>query len=615
MVFGHVGRAVQHVNEKHHLHAKRTSTLGLSGRILRYTITFCAVSGFSLFGYDQGLMSGIVSGPEFCRKEFNVLCREGRDTPVLQAAVTACYEIGCFFGALFPIFFGERLGRKPIILAGCFIIIVGTVISTSAFGDHWGLGQFVIGRVITGIGNGFNTATIPVWQSEMSRPELRGKLVNLEGAVVAIGTMVAYWLDFGLYFIDSSIAWRLPVAVQIVFALLVMLLLIGLPESPSWLIGRGRLDEAKVVLTKLYATSPDDPHVEELYAAQLSDAKRAGADFKYRDLLTRGRTAYFDRMVIGMSTQFFQQYGGCNAAIYYSTILFKYMDLSETISMMMGGFFAVVYAAFTIPSFFLVEWLGRRRLFLLGATGQTISFLITMSCLTRPSKNNYKGGAVGLYLFIAFFGMSILEMPWVYVPEIQPMRTRTAAAAICTCTNWLANFSVVMFTPTFVNKTGWGAYLFFACMNAIWIPLIYLFYPETAGRRFEEMDIIFARAHDEGRFPFRVAKTMPHLNFEEIAAEFKRLDLGPLGLDSEGESDDDSSGSYSGSYSGSDERSLKEIDDDASNELETTPREHASENEHVNAHEREMAHANAPNNDGQVNDAPVEVKEGAVAHN
>ena len=112
----------------------------------------------------------------------------------------------------FALLRGDALGRKPIIFFGATIIILGTIISVTPFRPHWPLGQFVVGRVITGIGNGMNTATIPVWQSEMSKPENRGKLVNLEGAVVAFGTFIAYWLDFGLSYVDSSVSWRFPVA-------------------------------------------------------------------------------------------------------------------------------------------------------------------------------------------------------------------------------------------------------------------------------------------------------------------------------------------------------------------------------------------------------------------
>lgn len=141
--------------------------------------------------------------------------------------------------------------------------------------------------------------------------------------------------------------------------------------------------------------------------------------------------------------------------------------------MILGGVFATIYALSTIPSFFLIEKLGRRNLFLIGATGQGCSFIITFGCLVKDTTQNAKGAAVGLFLFIVFFAFTILPLPWVYPPEINPLRTRTVASAISTCTNWLTNFAVVMFTPVFIANARWGCYLFFAVMNFIFVPIIF----------------------------------------------------------------------------------------------------------------------------------------------
>ncbi|RCK64838.1 Sugar transporter STL1 [Candida viswanathii] len=502
----------------------RTKTAGLRGRRLRLAVTATAVTGFSLFGYDQGLMSGLIGG-----EEFNWEFPATKDAPTIQGAVTASYELGCFFGALFALIRGEKIGRRPLIIVGTFIIIIGTVISTTAFRPHWPLGQFVVGRVITGIGNGMNTATIPVWQSEMSKPENRGKLVNLEGAVVAVGTLVAYWLDFGLSYVNSSVQWRFPVAFQIFFALWVLFGILQLPESPRWLIAQGRKPEAYEVLSALNDTTPDDDAlVAEVTIIVDTVNRTSGGKSSFKDLLTGGKTAHFQRMLIGSSTQFFQQLTGCNAAIYYSTLLFyqTVFDYSQyRLSLILGGVFATVYALATIPSFFLVDTLGRRKLFLIGAIGQGISFTISFACLVRPTRENAKGAAVGIYLFITFFAFTILPLPWIYPPEINPLRTRTAAAAVSTCTNWLTNFAVVMFTPPFIAASGWGCYLFFACMNFLFVPVIFFFYPETAGRSLEEIDVIFAKAYVEKRQPWRVAATMPKLSLQEVDDEAKNLGI------------------------------------------------------------------------------------------
>lgn len=501
----------------------RTNTWGLKGRPLRAYITFTAVMGFSLFGYDQGLMSGIITGEQF-NSEFPPTI-EASNASVIQGAVTACYEIGCFFGAIFVLFRGDLFGRRPLVLIGSFLIILGTVLSTAAFGPHWGLGQFVIGRVITGLGNGMNTATIPVWQSEMSKAHNRGFLVNLEGSVIAIGTFVAYWIDFGLSYVNSSVQWRFPVAFQIVFAAIVMVGMWRLPESPRWLLSHHRQEEAREVLGSLNAVESNDELVDAEVKVIVDAITRTGQQLGFKELFTHGKTQHFRRMLVGASTQFFQQLTGCNAAIYYSTVLFENMGQDRRMSLVMGGVFSTVYALATIPSFFMIERVGRRNLFLIGALGQGCSFIIAFGCLINPTKQNSKGAAVGLFLFIVFFAFTILPLPWIYPPEINPMKTRTAAASISTCTNWIVNFGVVMFTPVFIDTSEWGCYLFFALMNFIFLPVIFFFYPETAGRSLEEVDVIFAKAHVEGKPAFRVAATMPKLTTEEVEREAERVGL------------------------------------------------------------------------------------------
>ena len=501
---------------------KRTNTFGLRGRPLRVAITATAVTGFSLFGYDQGLMSGIITGTQF-NDEFPPTKGSDHYATVIQGAVTACYEIGCFFGALFALFRGDAIGRRPLVLAGSSIIIIGTVISVTAFRESWGMGQFVIGRVITGIGNGLDTATIPVWQSEMSKAENRGRLVNLEGSVIAVGTLVAYWLDFGLSYVDSSVQWRFPVAFQIFFAMWIFIGMLNLPESPRWLVAHDRKPEAIEVLSALN----DLPGDSDFVLAEVSVVSDAINRFDkvqvgVKDLFTGGKSQHFQRMVVGSSGQFFQQFTGCNAAIYYSTVLFERLGLTGKMPLILGGVFATVYAIATIPSFFLVDSLGRRNLFLIGATGQGISFTISFGSLAGGNKT---GCAVGIFLFIVFFAFTILPLPWIYPPEINPLRTRTIASAISTCTNWITNFAVVMFTPIFIGQSGWGCYLFFAAMNYAFIPIIFFFYPETAGRQLEEIDIIYAKAFVEKRQAWRVAATLPKLSLEEIEQQGTELGI------------------------------------------------------------------------------------------
>jgi sugar porter (SP) family MFS transporter len=503
----------------------RTATLGLKGKALHSLITASCVIGFSLFGYDQGLMAGIITAPQFI-ETFPAVGGESHHATVVQGAVTSCYELGCFAGALAAMYMGGKYGRKLLIILGSFIIIIGTLISIFPFKGHWALGHFVIARVITGVGNGFNTATIPIYQSELSDPKYRGRLVNLEGSFVAVGTLIAYWIDFGLSYASGSVSWRLPISLQVVFAAFVLFSMIGLPESPRFLISKDRIDEARYVLSQLNDCSMNEEALMEEVLMVRDANNRFSKQLTIRELFKPTKHQYLKRIILGSSGQFFQQFTGCNAAIYYSTVLFENtVGLSRRLSLVLGGVFATVYAIFTIPSFFLVDRLGRRKLFLIGAGGQGTAFLIAFGCLTHNNVNTAKGAAFGLFLFIAFFAFTLLPMPWVYPPEINSMRTRTMGASVSTCTNWLSNFAVVMFTPIFINQSKWGCYLFFAVINLLYIPVIYFFYPETAGRTLEEIDIIFAKAFIENRPAYQVANEMPKLSIREIEEEGNRLGL------------------------------------------------------------------------------------------
>ncbi|KAJ5749546.1 sugar transporter STL1 [Penicillium manginii] len=509
-----------------------TTTSGLRGKKLHYAITFTSVVGFSLFGYDQGLMSGILQGSSFIN-EFPVLDKNipghsAEHVSVLQGAVTACYELGCFFGAIFTLCFGQRTGRTPLLVAGGLLMVLGTVLSTAAFGESWGLGQFVIGRVISGLGNGMDTATIPVWQSECSKAHNRGFLVCFEGAIIAVGTFIAYWLDFGMSYVDTSVQWRFPVAFQILFAIMVTVGALMLPESPRWFIMQGKDEEALQVMAQLNDSSPDAEDVLRDFNLMKADMKASEAQqaSSWKVLFTTGKTQEFQRMMIGCSGQFFQQFTGCNAAIYYSTLLFENnLHMEHKMALIIGGVFATVYALATIPSFFMVERVGRRNLFLIGFAGQGLSFIITMACLIDDTTQSAKGAAVGIFLFIIFFAFTTLPLPWIYPPEINPLRTRTMAASASTCTNWITNFAVVMFTPVFSSQSPWGIYLFFALVNFIGIPFAYFFYVETAGRDLEEVDVIFAKAHIEKKWPFKVAQEMPKLSIEQISEMQRELGL------------------------------------------------------------------------------------------
>lgn len=234
-------------------------------------------------------MSGIISA-----KPFNTVFPATYNDSTMQGTVTAIYEVGtwfpktiilffeitkscslgCLAGAMFILWFGDWLGRRKSIILGAAVMILGVIIQVTAYPGHVPLAQFIIGRVITGIGNGINTSTIPTYQAECSRTSNRGLLICIEGGVIAFGTLIAYWIDFGSSYGPDDLTWRFPIAFQIVFGVVIIAGMMFLPESPRWLFVRERYEEGESVIAALLAKQVTD-HEVQLQKNLILDSIRA----------------------------------------------------------------------------------------------------------------------------------------------------------------------------------------------------------------------------------------------------------------------------------------------------------------------------------------------------
>ena len=297
-------------------------------------------------------------------------------------------------------------------------MILGVIIQVSSESGPSPLAQFIVGRVITGVGNGINTSTIPTYQAECSRTTNRGLLICIEGGVIAFGSLIAYWVDYGASYGRPDLTWRFPIAFQVIFALVVSIGMIWLPESPRWLLTRERYEEGETVIAALRGLERDDKETQ-LQKTIIMDSIRASGfggrkGTPFRALFTNGKTQHFRRMMLGVSSQFMQQVGGCNAVIYYFPILFeRSIKQSHSISLLLGGVNMIVYAIFATVSWFIIERVGRRKLFLWGTVGQGLSMVLVFACLIPGTPGAAKGAAVGLFTYIASFGATWLPLPWV----------------------------------------------------------------------------------------------------------------------------------------------------------------------------------------------------------
>jgi sugar porter (SP) family MFS transporter len=411
-------------------------------------------------------------------------------------------------------------------MGGGAVMILGVIIQVTAIKGHNATAQFIIGRVVTGVGNGMNTSTIPTYQAECSRTTNRGLLICIEGGIIAFGTMLAYWIDYGASYAPAHIdqlTWRFPIAFQIVFGLILIIGTLYLPESPRWLLSKERYEEGAAVLAALHGCEPANEEVQFQKAVILdSIAASSGPDGKtasWSELFSGGKTQHFRRVILGASSQFFQQLGGCNAVIYYFPILFQSsIGTSHNLALLLGGVNMIVYSIFATTSWFIIDKVGRRQLFLWGSVGQGLSMVLVFACLIPDNGEgpSAKGAGVGLFTYIAVFGATWLPVPWLYPAEINPLRTRVRANAVSTCFNWLFNFTIVMATPVMITNIKWGTYLFFAVINFCFIPIIYFLYPETKKRSLEEIDIIFAKAYTEKISYVKASFDLPYLTDREV---------------------------------------------------------------------------------------------------
>ncbi|KAJ3910158.1 general substrate transporter [Lentinula edodes] len=494
----------------------------LRGRKLTATLSFVAGTGFILFGYDQGVMSALLTANQF-EKVFPqvVVSDQHPDHATLQSFLVAIYEIGCLSGALINLVLGDRFGRKRTIALGCFIMTIGAIIQAASYS----YAQIIVARIITGVGNGLNTSTVPAYHAECSPPHQRGSLIMIEGSLITLGIMISYWIDFALFWASGSSAqWRVPIALQILFALVVVFALPILPESPRWLMKAGRPAEALAVISAL----EDKPHtdstvrttfhaIKEAVALEGSNIDTSSSSEKasLSELFTGGRTQNFRRVALGVIIQCFQQAShplllgdnitGINLITYYATILFERLGINDVKSRILAACNGTEYFLASLVAIFLIDRVGRRKLMIFGGVGQCLTMVLLA---VLGSINNSAAdivSAVLLFVFNSFFAIGWLGMTWLYPAEIVGLRMRGPANALSTASNWTFNFLVVMITGPAFQNISWKTYIVFAALNAFIIPIVYFFFPETAGRSLEDMDVVFALAYLENVSPVTVS--------------------------------------------------------------------------------------------------------------
>lgn len=365
----------------------------LQGRSLTAGVSLACGFAFLLFGYDQGLMGGLLSNPEFVKTFKN-------PNPTIQGQIVSTYYLGCIVGAFISIFVGDILGRRRAIMLACTLVVIGGTIQASSYS----LGQMFPGRVIAGMGTGMNTTAIPMWQSEMSKAKHRGKMIVIQLTLVLSGVVIVSWMNYGFSFVQSSsISWRFPIAFQIFFALTSIILTFFMPESPRWLCLKDRHDEATEIMGRLAAIPPDSREVTESMALVLEQLKheREFTGDRFKEVFTNGKQQNFYRICLGAGCFVMQQMGGINvSASYLPVVLMRAFGFGERMALVLAAVASMTMVLWGALGALLIDRMGRVRMMIVGAACMSLCYVFVAAGLSQDTKA-WNGVAVA-FLFMYY---------------------------------------------------------------------------------------------------------------------------------------------------------------------------------------------------------------------
>ncbi|CAL5873626.1 uncharacterized protein PFLUO_LOCUS7907 [Penicillium psychrofluorescens] len=463
---------------------------GHQGSILMRAISVAGSIGFLLFGYDQGVLGGINTSSDFLRQF-------GNPSSSLLGTINAIYEIGCFGGAVTVFIFGDMLGRRKCLYVGAALMAIGAILQASSFG----VAQMIVGRIVCGWGNGFNTATTPLWVSELSPAKSRGRLVAMEGSLIALGIVIASYYNIGMAYTTGPVVWRAPIASQLIFIIFQVAFVLVLPESPRWLIKHGRNNEALDILAQLKGTNTplSDPSVQATKAEidKALQLEHAAGPWSIKECFINGPLKIRRRYLLAIGVQAMQQLSGINVLVYYfPRTLTTDLGMGEKVSLQIAAGLSCTYWVFSLIPLMWLDKMSRRKPLILGALGCAFCFLIAGALQQNPTDTRAKASLAFFFLYEAIFAVGWLPVPWLYPAEIMPLRHRTHSTALATASDWIFNYMIVQITPIAISNIRWRTYMIFFALNLFFAVVIWLFYPETSGRSLEELDAIYLGDND-----------------------------------------------------------------------------------------------------------------------
>ncbi|KAL1988465.1 hypothetical protein VTN96DRAFT_9520 [Rasamsonia emersonii] len=376
-------------------------------------------------------------------------------------------------------------------------MFIGAALQASSFG----VPQMIVGRIVCGWGNGFNTATTPLWVSELIPARSRGRHVAIQGNLIALGIIIAYYFNIGLSYTTGAVQWRTPIAAQGVFILAQVAWVYLLPESPRWLTKHKRHGEAIDVIAQLHGKEFGHRHPAVLKQKKDIDEvlmlEEADGPWRIQEVFKNGPLKIRRRFLLVIALQAMQQLSGINVLVYYAPhTLTTDIGFSYETALQFGAGLGDTYWLFSfIPVFFLDD-MGRRKPLIWRAVVCAFCFLIAGLLQQDVTAIRAKASLAFFFLYEAVFTMGWLAIPWLYPAEFMPLRHRTHSAALATASDWIFNFLIVQITPVSIANIRWKTCMIFFVLNLFFAAVIWLFYPEISGRTLEEMDMMYLGDND-----------------------------------------------------------------------------------------------------------------------
>ncbi|RAL06698.1 sugar porter family MFS transporter [Aspergillus homomorphus CBS 101889] len=514
---------------------------GLVGMLKNpYVFMTCAFAslGCIMYGYDQGVMAPVLVMQNF-QAHFPSLMGS-----TIQGWLVSALELGAWAGALLNGYLADRISRKYSMMVAVVVFTLGSSLQAAAQNPAY----FFAGRIIGGIGIGQLSQVIPLYQAEIAPPELRGSLVSLQQLSITIGTAISFWLDYvGMQYVGGTtcnpegvenpyladgtfdynaahghtcmgqkpLAWRLPLALQILFAWTLLFGMFFFPFSPRWLMSKHREEEATAALCKLRRLSPDDPllkaEVLEIKAAVLfdeeSNAEAIRVGGKWAPWKALFAPNMFKRLWLGCGMMICQQFTGINAVLYYAPQIFASFGFSSTTQTLLAtGVTGIIQIIFTLPAVLFLDKFGRKTFLIAGAIGMFCCHIVV--AIVEGLYEDYWNLNEGLYkaqgwvaivfiwIFASQFAYSWGPVSWVLAQEIFPSSMRSRGVSIVASTNWMFNFIIGLTTKDMLSSMKYGTYIFFAIFSALGGIFIWYFAPETKDKTLEELDVFFGGSMD-----------------------------------------------------------------------------------------------------------------------